>query len=101
MVLWVAIMAPLERTTSTSTHSLDWSQRPSALAQVVVVAVEHRAQRLVAQARQVDAVQVVVVVAGRRQALAVLAARAVTAFYWSMKCTRYEQSVCHKGRHRA
>jgi hypothetical protein len=86
-------MAQQARTTSTSIRSLGWSQRPSALAQVVVAVVAQVVQRLAAQVQQVDAVLVAVVEAAHRQAHAVLAVLAVTGSYWSTKCSRYEQSV--------
>jgi hypothetical protein len=96
----VVVLAPLVPTTFISTRSLASSIPPSALAQVVVVAVEHRAQRLVAQAQQVGAVQVVVVVAARRQEHAVHRALVATGSCWSMKCTRNEQSMRHTKWHR-
>jgi hypothetical protein len=88
-------MAPPGLTTFISTRLLVWSQRPSALAQVVAAVVAHQAQRLAAQVQQVDAVQVAVAEAARRQAHAVLVVLVVTDCFWSTKCSRYEQSLRH------
>jgi hypothetical protein len=100
VVLLVVVLAPLARTTYTSIRSLGWSQRPSALAQVVAAVVAQVVQRLAAQAQQVVAQQVAVPEAARRQAHAVRQVLAVTDSSWSTKSSRYEQSVRHPWWHR-
>jgi hypothetical protein len=70
------------------------------LAQQVVVGVVHQAQPLAGQVPVVVAQQVVVVEAAHRQAHAVLAVLAVTAFFWSTKSLEYEQSLRHPWWHR-
>jgi hypothetical protein len=69
------------------------------LAQVVVVAVEHRAQRLVAQAQQVDVQQVAVAVVARKPAHGEPLEGAAMDFSLYMKFMRDEQDLRSKEQH--
>jgi uncharacterized heparinase superfamily protein len=89
----VVVLAPLARTTYTSTRLLVWSQLPSALAQVAVVVVAQVVQRLAAQVRQVDAVQEAEEEEAHRQEHAVLVVLAAMASSSFTKCSPYEQSL--------
>jgi hypothetical protein len=76
---------------------LDWSHRPSASEQVVAVALVTRAHLLSLEVAQQVAVLLAVAVvdlkAMEQAAHAVRQVLAVTAFFWSTKSSRYEQSV--------
>jgi hypothetical protein len=83
---------------------LDWSHRPSAWEQAVVVVPATRAHRLslvvVLPVAVLRAVAVVDLKAMEQAAHAVRQVLAVTAFFWSTKSLEYEQSLRHPWWHR-